>query len=239
MRAFYQFLMKEVQVADRKLPCWFKESGVTSAQTRTSATFHWVCFYHNDANVLRCWYLQHRGPLSVASSLPSPQSSAPSQTKLVGTHLPLSHVNSSVGSHTCWPEADKKTRGDGSASQNSFANIKDRRFRDEYGSEGILGLRSRCRLFYFFTGRARGTLFSPRLQAKGIYGRRRLGGRAGAGGGRFWKTSRRKFELQFHKVIEDGRENETQVTTKSDDNLCILNSSNVSSNRKVDIHKIS
>ena len=93
-------------------------------------------------------------------------------------------------------------------------------------------------VIFFFTGRARGTLFSPGLQAKGIYSRRRLGGRGRAGGGRFWKTSRRKFELQFHKVIEDGRENETQVTTKSDDYLCILNSSNVSSICKVNIHKI-
>ena len=49
------------------------------------------------------------------------------------------------------------------------------------------------------------------------------------------------FSRNSHKCIyriEDGRENETQVTTKSGGYLCILNSSNVSSNRKVNIHKI-
>ena len=38
-------------------------------------------------------YLRHRGPVSVASSVPSPQLSQPVQTKNMEIHLPLPHVN--------------------------------------------------------------------------------------------------------------------------------------------------
>lgn len=44
-------------------------------------------------------YLRQRGPLSVASSLPSLQSLAPSQTQLVGIQVPFAQVNSVFGSH--------------------------------------------------------------------------------------------------------------------------------------------
>lgn len=45
----------------------------------------------------------HRGPLSVASSLLSPQSLAPSQTSILKIHRPLAHLNLSVSLHNRAP----------------------------------------------------------------------------------------------------------------------------------------
>ena len=49
-------------------------------------------------------YLRHRGPLSVASSLLSPQSLAPSQTSILKIHRPLAHLNLSVSLHNRGPK---------------------------------------------------------------------------------------------------------------------------------------
>ena len=52
-------------------------------------------------------YLRHWGPLSVASSLPSRQSLAPSHTQFLGIHEPLAQVNSLVGWHKRKPKKIK------------------------------------------------------------------------------------------------------------------------------------